>query len=80
MNAEYKKQLEEFYFNLSKRELDYMVNRLEKQYQRLKRTYNWTYLKYLIDIVEEMGIANTEKLKREERIIAIKNKRARRFI
>lgn len=80
MNAEYKKQLEEFYSNLSKRELDYMVNRLEKQYQRLKRTYNWTYLKYLIDIVEEMGIANTEKLKREERIIAIKNKRARRFI
>ena len=80
MNAEYKKKLEEFYFNLSKRELDYMVNRLEKQYQRLKRTYNWTYLKYLIDIVEEMGIANTEKLKREERIIAIKNKRARRFI
>lgn len=80
MNAEYKKQLEEFYSNLSKRELDYMVNRLEKQYQRIKRTYNWTYLKYLIDIVEEMGIANTEKLKREERIIAIKNKRARRFI
>lgn len=80
MNAEYKKQLEEFYSNLSKRELDYMVNRLEKQYQRLKRTYNWIYLKYLIDIVEEMGIANTEKLKREERIIAIKNKRARRFI
>lgn len=80
MNAEYKKQLEEFYSNLSKRELDYMVNRLEKQYQRLKRTYNWTYLKYLIDIVEEMGIANTEKLKRKERIIAIKNKRARRFI
>ena len=80
MNTEYKKQLEEFYSNLSKRELDYMVNRLEKQYQRLKRTYNWTYLKYLIDIVEEMGIANTEKLKREERIIAIKNKRARRFI
>lgn len=80
MNAEYKKQLEEFYSNLSKRELDYMVNRLEKQYQRLKRTYNWTYLKYLIDIVEEMGIADTEKLKREERIIAIKNKRARRFI
>lgn len=80
MNAEYKKQLEEFYSNLSKRELDYMVNRLEKQYQRLKRTYNWAYLKYLIDIVEEMGIADTEKLKREERIIAIKNKRARRFI
>lgn len=80
MNTEYKKQIEEFYSNLSKRELDYMVNRLEKQYQRLKRTYNWTYLKYLIDIVEEMGIANTEKLKREERIIAIKNKRARRFI
>lgn len=80
MNTEYKKQIEEFYSNLSKRELDYMVNRLEKQYQRLKRTYNWTYLKYLIDIVEEMGIADTEKLKREERIIAIKNKRARRFI
>ena len=80
MNTEYKKQLEEFYSNLSKRELDYMVNRLEKQYQRLKRTFNWTHLRYLIDIVEEMGIANTEKLKREERIIAIKNKRARRFI
>lgn len=80
MNAEYKKQLEEFYSNLSKRELDYMVNRLEKQYQRLKRTYNWTYLKYLIDIIEEIGIADTEKLKREERINKIKNKRPRRFI
>lgn len=80
MNTEYKKQIEEFYSNLSKRELDYIVNRLEKQYQRLKRTYNWTYLRYLIDIVSEIGIADTEKLKREERIIAIKNKRARRFI
>lgn len=80
MNTEYKKQLEEFYSDLSKRELDYMVNRLEKQYQRLKGTYNWAYLRYLIDIVSEIGIADTEKLKREERIIAIKNKRARRFI
>lgn len=80
MNTEYKKQLEEFYSNLSKRELDYMVNRLEKQYQRIKRTFNWTLLRYLIDIVEEMGIADTEKLKREERISAIKNKKPRRFI
>lgn len=80
MNTEYKKQLEKFYSNLSKRELDYMVNRLEKQYQRIKKTFNWTLLRYLIDIVEEMGIANTEKLKREERISAIKNKKPRRFI
>ena len=80
MNTEYKKQLEEFYSNLSKRELDYMVNRLEKQYQRIKRTFNWTHLRYLIDIVEEMGIADTEKFKRETRISTIKNKKPRRFI
>lgn len=80
MNTEYEKQLEEFYSNLSIRELDYIIDRLEKQYQRIKRTFNWTHLRYLIDIVEEMGIANTEKLNREERIIAIKNKKPRRFI
>lgn len=80
MNTEYEKQLEEFYSNLSKRELDYIIDRLEKQYQRIRRTFNWTHLRYLIDIVEEMGIANTEKLNREERIIAIKNKKPRRFI
>ena len=80
MNTEYEKQLEEFYSNLSIRELDYMVNRLEKQYQRIKRTFNWTHLRYLIDIVEEMGVANKEKLKREARISTIKNKKPRRFI
>ena len=80
MNTEYKKQLEEFYSNLSKRELDYMVNRLEKQYQRIKRTFNWTLLRYVIDIIEEMGIANEEKFKREARISTIKNKKPRRFI
>lgn len=80
MNIEYKKQLEEFYSNLSIRELDYMVNRLEKQYQRIRRTFNWTHLRYLIDIVEEMGVANKEKLKREARISTIKNKKPRRFI
>ena len=77
MNTEYEKQLEEFYSNLSKRELDYMIDRLEKQYQRIKRTFNWTHLRYL---VEEMGIADTEKLKREARISTIKNKKPRRFI
>lgn len=80
MNTEYKKQLEEFYSNLSKRELDYMVNRLEKQYQRIKKTFNWTLLRYVIDIIEEMGIANEEKFKREARISTIKNKKPRRFI
>lgn len=80
MNTEYKKQLEEFYSNLSKRELDYMINRLEKQYQRIKRTFNWTLLRYVIDIIEEMGIANEEKFKREARISTIKNKKPRRFI
>ena len=80
MNIEYKKQLEEFYSNLSIRELDYIIDRLEKQYQRIKKTFNWTHLRYLIDIVEEMGIADTEKLKREARISTIKNKKPRRFI
>lgn len=80
MNTEYEKQLEEFYSNLSKRELDYIIDRLEKQYQRIKRTFNWTHLRYLIDIVEEMGVANKEKLKREARISTIKNKKPRRFI
>lgn len=80
MNTEYEKQLEEFYSNLSIRELDYIIDRLEKQYQRIKRTFNWTHLRYLIDIVEEMGIADTEKLKREARISTIKNKKPRRFI
>lgn len=80
MNIEYEKQLEEFYSNLSIRELDYIIDRLEKQYQRIKRTFNWTHLRYLIDIVEEMGIADTEKLKREARINTIKNKKPRRFI
>lgn len=80
MNIEYEKQLEEFYSNLSIRELDYIIDRLEKQYQRIKRTFNWTHLRYLIDIVEEMGIADTEKLKREARISTIKNKKPRRFI
>jgi len=80
MNIEYEKQLEEFYSNLSIRELDYMINRLEKQYQRIKRTFNWTLLRYVIDIIEEMGIANEEKFKREARINTIKNKKPRRFI
>lgn len=80
MNIEYEKQLEEFYSNLSIRELDYIIDRLEKQYQRIKRTFNWTHLRYLIDIVEEMSIADTEKLKREARISTIKNKKPRRFI
>lgn len=80
MNIEYKKQLEEFYSNLSKRELDYMIDRLDTKYQRFKNVFDWTYLKYVIDIIEEMGIANKEKLKREARISAIKNKKPRRFI
>lgn len=80
MNTEYKKQLEEFYSNLSNRELDYIINRLEKQYERLKGIYEWTYLKYLIDMVTEINIADTERLRREARINAIKNKRPRRFI
>lgn len=80
MNTEYKKQLEEFYSNLSNRELNYIINRLEKQYERLKRIYEWTYLKYLIDMVTEINIADTERLRREARINAIKNKRPRRFI
>ena len=45
MNIEYEKQLEEFYSNLSIRELDYIIDRLEKQYQRIKRTFNWTHLR-----------------------------------
>lgn len=80
MNTEYKKQLEEFYSNLSNRELNYIINRLEKQYERLKGIYEWTYLKYLIDMVTEINIADTERLRREARINAIKNKRPRRFI
>lgn len=80
MNIEYEKQLEEFYSNLSKRELDYMIDRLDTKYQYFKNVFDWTYLRYVIDIIEEMGIANKEKLKREARISTIKNKKPRRFI
>lgn len=80
MNTEYKKQLEEFYSNLSKRELDYMINRLDTKYQCFKNVFDWTYLRYVIDIIEEIGIANKEKFKREARISTIKNKKPRRFI
>lgn len=80
MKIEIDKQSRDFYANLSNKELEHMLNRFKKQYNRFEYKYKYSYLNYLIFVIGEISLAKEEKRRRENRINKIKNKRSRRFI
>ena len=80
MNIEIDEKSREFYANLSNKELEHILNRFKKQYNRFEYVYKYSYIKYIVFVIGEISLAKEEKRKRERRINKIKNKRPRRFI